>query len=187
LRNQRVSYNSELELVKEASKGNLWAFREIVEKYETMVARVITGMLGNRMDAEDVGQEVFIRFYNSIHQFKGDASIGTYLTRIAINLSLNELKKRKRQSWLSYEDKIKSGETITDETETMETTELVNKALGRLEPEFRSVVVLRLIQGYSTKETAGILGIPVGTALSRLSRAQDKLKGILQVMGVEQP
>jgi len=61
------------------------------------VAATVIGMLGHCPEAEDIGQETFIRFYKSLDKFRGDASVGTYLTRIAINLSLNEIKRRRRQ------------------------------------------------------------------------------------------
>ena len=173
------AYSKEQELVEAVANGNHQAFATIVKKYETMIAKVAIGMLGNTADADDVGQETFIRFYRSLRQFKGDSSLGTYLSRIAINLSLNALKKRKSQRWLSFEDKLQSQSKTEDEFQKSDTAELVNKALELLEPEFKSVVVLRLMQGFSTKETAQILGLPLGTVLSRLSRAQEKLRVII--------
>ena len=85
-------------LVDSARDGNEGAFRELVERFEGRVASVVIRMLGDTAEAEDVGQETFIRFYRSLRGFRGQASVGTYLTRIAINLSLNELKKRRRRS-----------------------------------------------------------------------------------------
>jgi RNA polymerase sigma-70 factor (ECF subfamily) len=172
-------YIEDQKLVTAVAVGNQQAFSTIVKKYETMIAKVAIGMLGNKADADDVGQETFIRFYRSAKQFKGDSSLGTYLSRIAINLSLNELKKRKSQRWLSFEDKYNSHPKTEDAFKQADTAELVNKALEQLEPEFRSVVVLRMMQGFSTKETAQILDLPLGTVLSRLSRAQEKLREII--------
>lgn len=145
-----------------------------------MIAKVSYGMLGNKADAEDVGQETFIRFYRSVKQYKGDSSLGTYLSRIAINLSLNAIKKRKSQQWLSYEDRQQTQSRTEDAYSKSDTAELVSKALEELNPEFRSVVALRLMQGFSTKETAKILELPLGTVLSRLSRAQEKLRKIIK-------
>ncbi len=173
------AYSKDQELVEAVANGNHQAFATIVKKYETMIAKVAIGMLGNAADADDVGQETFIRFYRSLRQFKGDSSLGTYLSRIAINLSLNALKKRKSQRWLSFEDKFDSHPKTDDAFKQSDTAELINKALEKLEPEFKSVVVLRLMQGFSTKETAQILGLPLGTVLSRLSRAQEKLRVII--------
>ena len=74
----------------------------VFDLYKDQVARTVKAMLGNVQEVEDVGQEVFIRFFKSIENFKGDAKISTYLNRIAINLSLNELEKRKRKWRVFY-------------------------------------------------------------------------------------
>ncbi len=176
-------YAGDWELVEKARTGDERAFAAIVRKFEPMVANVVKGMLGNVAEADDVGQEVFIRFYHSLDRYRGDAALRTYLTRIAINLSLNELKKKKRVVSLFTQKQEEAGYSdLSDEgrdAEKRDTREVVEAALLKLEEGFRSVVVLRLIEGYSTKETAEILNLPMGTVLSRLSRAQKQLKEIL--------
>lgn len=140
------------------------------------------GMLGHCTEAEDIGQETFIRFYKSLNKFRGESSISTYLTRIAINLSLNEIKRRqRRRKYFSTtsEDGLDNIPEITTSKNKKETQEIVNLAIQKLKPKFRSVLVLRLILGYTTQETAKIMKLPVGTVLSRLTRAQMKLKDIL--------
>lgn len=174
-----TSYQDDKDLIKAVRLGDQLAFKEIVLKYENDIARVLIGMLGNKADADDIGQETFIRFYNSIDQYKGDSSLKTYLTRIGINLSINEINKRKRNKWYSFTDNPQIDRNGDNEAEKIELTEIIDKALIKLEPQFRTVVVLRLVQGYSTKETAKILELPVGTALSRLARAQEKLRKII--------
>ena len=163
----------------------MYAFKQLVERYEGQIASTVIGMLGNGPEAEDTGQEVFIRFYKALDKFKGDAALGTYLTRIAINLSLNTLKKRKRTQLIARlggeQEKIMI--QIPDNglsQEQRDTQEWVQKGLQQLPTDFRAVVVLRLLDGYSTKETAEILGLPIGTVLSRLTRGQKKLKEILK-------
>lgn len=139
-------------------------------------------MLGHCTEAEDIGQETFIRFYKSLNKFRGESSISTYLTRIAINLSLNEIKRRqRRRKYFSTtsEDRLDNIPEITTSKNKNETQEIVNLAIQKLEPKFRSVLVLRLILGYSSQETAKIMKLPVGTVLSRLTRTQMKLKDIL--------
>lgn len=171
------------ELIARARDGDNHAFAELVKRYESQVAAVVIGMLGNSDAADDVGQEVFIRFYKALRSFRGDAALGTYLTRIAINLSLNELKRRKRRRlfFSKSENEKPILEIATDEKpESFENHELVQTALQKLEPGFRAVVVLRLIEGYSTEETAQALKLPLGTVLSRLSRAQKKLQEYLR-------
>jgi len=176
---ESFSTYSEEQIVKAVSGGNGAAFKFLVEKFESDVARTVIGMLGNVAEADDVGQEVFIRFYNSISKFRGDSSIKTYLTRIAINLSLNELKRRKAKRWLVFEDGYHEVRSIKNEFKSNEIKEMVDLALSELDPNFKSVVVLRLLQGYSTKETSEILKLPQGTVLSRLARGQKKLRNII--------
>ena len=169
-----------IELVK---TGNNSAFTIIVKRYKQQVAKTIIGMLGDCAEADDVGQETFVRFYKSITKFRGDSSLGTYLTRIAINLSLNELKRRKRKHLFFHSDSDEKSIDISDvnsDFDNKDTKEIVDMAIKNLKPEFRSVVILRLVNGYSTKESAEILNLPIGTVLSRLSRAQIKLKDELK-------
>ena len=174
---------NDAELVELVRNGDNSALKIIIRRYESQIAGTVYGMLGNTQETDDVGQEVFIRFFNSIKSFRGDSSLGTYLTRIAINLSLNEIKKRKKRSFISWEntytESLKSGNRTEIDISGIETKDLIHSALLKLSPKFRSVIVLRIIDEYSTEETAKILQLPLGTVLSRLSRAQQKLKTIL--------
>ena len=170
------------ELLQLARTGNKQSFEQLVKRFEYQVAATVIGMLGKGQEAEDVGQEVFVRFYKTLDRFREDSKLGTYLTRIAINLSLNELKRRKRRQLLFKKpDDHVNGALVDPEDSTSkgERRGLVQMAIQKLAPEFRSVIVLRLIEGYSTEETAEILNIPAGTVLSRLSRAQKKLRNFL--------
>jgi RNA polymerase sigma-70 factor (ECF subfamily) len=172
------------ELIKASIEGDKSAFSEIVGRYRKLVARTVKGMLGDSVFAEDVGQEVFIKLYHSLPEFRGEAKLSTYIQRIAVNLTLNEIKRRKRFfSMFSQKGNNEMYEfevPDTDNQERREASEIVNKALLSIEPRFRVVVTMRLLQGYSTKETAEILGLPLGTVLSRLSRAQEQLKDIIE-------
>ena len=180
----RTSLTTDEALIASAREGDTAAFKTLVERYEGQIAGTVVGMLGNGQEAEDVGQEVFIRFYRSLDKFRGDAKVSTYLTRIAINLSLNAIKKNKRRKIFGlFGGEEKQALEIPDSGLTQDqrdTQAMVQRALLSLSPEFRSVVVLRLIEGYSTKEVAQLLEIPLGTVLSRLARAQNKLKDIIQ-------
>jgi RNA polymerase sigma-70 factor (ECF subfamily) len=171
------------DLVKASIEGDKLAFGEIVNRYQKMVARTVKGMLGDSVFAEDIGQEVFIKLYHSLSEFRGEAKLSTYIQKIAINLTLNEIKRRKRFfSMFSQKGNNEMYEYEVadfDSEEKREASEIVNKALMKLEPKFRIIVAMRMLQGYSTKETAEILDLPLGTVLSRLSRAQGQLKDIL--------
>ena len=86
---------SDEELLRSARAGDEEAFRSLVERYEHKVAATVIGMLGPGDEADDVGQETFIRFYRAMGNYRGEARLGTYITRIAINLSLKALKRRR--------------------------------------------------------------------------------------------
>ena len=92
----------QLELVKSAASGDQDSFKELVKILEPAVASTVIGMLGNCQEAADVGQETFIRFYKALKNFRGDSDVKTYVTRIAINLSLNRKSKRttKKKSFI---------------------------------------------------------------------------------------
>jgi RNA polymerase sigma-70 factor (ECF subfamily) len=173
----------EVDLVRASLNGDKNAFGEIVNRYQKMVARTVKGMLGDSVFAEDIGQEVFINLYYSLSEFRGEAKLSTYIQKIAVNLTLNEIKRRKRFFSLfsqkanneMYEFEIADYDT----EERKEASEIVNKALMGLDPKFRIIVTMRMLQGYTTKETAEILDLPLGTVLSRLSRAQEQLRNIL--------
>lgn len=171
------------ELVKASLEGNKQAFGEIIARYQGMVARTVKGMLGDSVYSEDIGQDVFIKLYKSLPEFRGEAKLSTYIQKIAVNLTLNELKRRKRFFSMftqagnneMYEYEI----AAHDSEERRDASEIVGKALKGMDPRFRIILTMRMLQGYSTRETAEILDLPIGTVLSRLSRAQEQLKGIL--------
>jgi RNA polymerase sigma-70 factor (ECF subfamily) len=181
----KESYSSsdENQLVKSSLEGDKNAFGEIVRRYQGMVARTVKGMLGDTVFSEDIGQEVFINLYHSLSDFRGEAKLSTYIQRIAVNLTLNEIKRRKRFfsmfSQKGNSDMHEFEVADQDDAERKDAKEIVSKALMKMEPKFRIILTMRMLQGYSTKETAEILDLPLGTVLSRLSRAQEQMRGIL--------
>tara|TARA_B100000674_G_scaffold477396_1_gene473035 strand:- start:425 stop:1003 length:579 start_codon:yes stop_codon:yes gene_type:complete len=183
------SLSTDVECIARTKTGDGQAFRQLVERYEGQVAATVVGMLGSGAEAEDVGQEVFIRFYESLDKFRGDSAVGTYLTRIAINLSLNAVERRKRMRWRFWSrDEAEDppeyvGVDGREERSRQEQSESVHAALQQLDPAFRAVVVLRMLEGYSTKETADLLDVAEGTVLSRLSRAIKKLEEVFKKEG----
>ena len=160
-------------------RGDDNAFRELVRRYEPVVIATITGMIGVGSEVDDVAQETFIRFYRSLQRFRGESSVKTYITRIAINQSIELLKRRRRRALLFFQKHSLEDMSIPDErSEDVydDTQEVVTKAIQKLDAKSRAVIVLRLIDGYSTKETAKILGVPLGTVKSRVNRARSILR-----------
>lgn len=172
------------ELLSRARAGDAVAFRVLVERYQGVVAAVVIGMLGAGDDADDVGQEVFVRFHAALHRFRGEAQLATYLHRIAMNLSLNALKRRRRQSLrLVSRDQVEAPlpepAAEAPDAERIERAAVVRAAVARLDEKHRSVVVLRMLDGLSTNETAEVLRLPPGTVMSRLARAMAELERLL--------
>lgn len=178
-----IKSNSELHLIAALKRGEERAYTEVLNIHKQQIASTVIGMLGAIPEAEDVGQEVFVRFFRNIENFKGEAKISTYLTRIAINLSLNELKRRKRKWKVFYsgdysEDKIQNS-SFSETVEPDEKLDLLRRAILLLDEKYREVIVLRTTQDNSFKEIAAVLQIPIGTVLTRYSRAQKKLIELL--------
>jgi RNA polymerase sigma-70 factor, ECF subfamily len=173
---------SDAELIARARAGDDRAFGAIVERYERAVAATAIGMLGDGDEADDVGQETFIRFHRALGSFRGDSSLKTFLVHIAMNLSLNALRRRRRV----LARFVSRDETEIDapsprlgpdgEVDASEVRMFVRAAVKKLSEKHRAVVVLRMFQECSTRETAAILGVPEGTVLSRLSRALEELE-----------
>ena len=173
--------STEEQLIAATLQGNDDAFRRIVERYIDEVSRTVTGMLGAGPEIDDVVQEVFIKLHRSLGSFRGDASLKTFVIRMAINRSLDALRKRKRMRWLqpwSHEDPWEPPADDESDQSLTRTEDMVylRSAVDRLPESQRAVVVLRLIEDYSTEETSRILNIPYGTVLSRLKRGVEKLK-----------
>jgi RNA polymerase sigma-70 factor (ECF subfamily) len=180
-----TDHTSDADLLARARSGDDRAFAAIVERYEGAVAATVIGMLGVGDDADDIGQETFIRFYRSLDHFRGDSSLKTYLVHIAMNLSLNALRRRRR-SVLRFisrdETPIESEEPSVGPDGHVDAEELrlfVRHAVSKLNEKHRAVVVLRMFDDCSTRDTATILGVPEGTVLSRLSRAMKELEARL--------
>lgn len=172
---------TDLSLISSAKDGDHDSFTELVRRYQGIVAATVIPMLGNSDEADEVGQEVMIKFYRNMGQFEGQAALKTYITRIAMNSARDALRRRKRsmmrffapkdneQNW---QDEMPGTE---DQGRDTENRQLIQYALGKLAPEIRAVVVLRLMEGFSTEEAADILDVPSGTILSRLSRGKAQM------------
>jgi len=179
-----IPTDSDESLIESAYTGDHNAFRELVHRHKDAIIKTVTGMLGASSEVDDVVQEVFIRFYKNLGRFRGDSTCSTYLTRIAINASLDALRRRKRirSRFVSRDDpslNLPEPDTNDQISEQFERAQLIYSAMNRLKADHRAIIVLRLIDGYSSVETAEILRIPHGTVLSRLNRATAHLRGIL--------
>jgi RNA polymerase sigma-70 factor (ECF subfamily) len=180
-------YN-DVELVAKSKAGDLHAFEELVCRYERKIYTLAYRMTGNYHDANDLAQEAFLRAFQSIKGFRGDASFSTWLCRIATNVCRDELRKRYRVSLESLEQEVSFGDwemkkqipaDVPGPAEIYEQQELQHELqdlINTLTPEFRMALILRDIQGLSYEEIAEQLECSLGTVKSRISRARNYLK-----------
>ncbi|WP_379966027.1 RNA polymerase sigma factor [Ectobacillus sp. sgz5001026] len=163
--------NQELhELIQRAKRGKEDAFSQLVTLYKGEVFRHAYAMVNDKMEAEDIAQEAFLKAYLSLPKLENEYAFVSWLTRIVTNLCYDRLKKmNKTKSYSSEEDMIS---IENDEMEHIQTRLTIQEAMQRLSVEHRTVIILKDVQGYSYDEIATILHIPVGTVKSRLNAAR---------------
>jgi RNA polymerase sigma-70 factor (ECF subfamily) len=166
------------ELIIRCRKGERRAYGELVERYEKVVYNVAYRLLGNRNDAEDVSQTVFLRIAERLDDYNPKFKFFSWMYRIAVNESLN--RRRGNRPVEHLEESLVAGGTATDEAYIQhETTAGLQDAIMKLKEEYRSVVVLRHFEDLSYTEIAGVLQIPEKTVKSRLFSARQQLKSLL--------
>jgi RNA polymerase sigma-70 factor (ECF subfamily) len=184
-------------LIRQAQAGDLRAFEELVVIYQDKIVTLSYYLTGNQADAQDLAQEVLVRAYTKLRSFRQEADLGTWLHRITVNLWSNMQRRQKFPNLLSLDDPVQTGEgeftrTVAsddpegDPEEAFEGKELqesVRQALRSLSDEYRIVLVLREIEGYSYEEIAKITGCSLGTVKSRMSRARQALREKIEVRG----
>lgn len=181
----------ERELILQCKNGSVEAFEQLVLKYQRQVYTVAFRFMGNHEDASDLAQEAFIKAYKSIDRFRGEASLKTWLYHIISNVCRDELRKRKKGLTLSLDAPIFTDEgEITRQAEdwtyapehiyeSKEIQYFIQKALDNLTPEYKEVIILREIQGFSYEEIAKELDCSLGTIKSRLNRARKAMRDII--------
>jgi RNA polymerase sigma-70 factor (ECF subfamily) len=179
------------DLVERVREGDTTAFRGLVERYQGRVYGMVYGMVRNREDARDITQDAFVKAYNNLDSFRLESSFYTWLYRIAMNLAIDHLRKRKRRGQTSFDEQVASRDADggIDEAhhqdsprKLLERQQLyarIMDAMEKLPEDQRQAVLLRELEGLSYKEIADVMGIPEGTVMSRLFYARKKLQRLL--------
>jgi RNA polymerase sigma-70 factor (ECF subfamily) len=180
------------ELVQRVQRGDKKAFDLLVMKYQRKIMRLLSRMIRDQSEIEDVAQEAFIKAYRALPQFRGDSAFYTWLYRIAINTARNWLASSGRRPSAPNAIENEDGETfneadnLTDIStpESMaasrEIAETVNAAIEDLPEELRTAIVLREIEGMSYEDIAQSMGCPIGTVRSRIFRAREAVAARLR-------
>jgi RNA polymerase sigma-70 factor (ECF subfamily) len=181
---------ADIKLIEAFRKGDEKAFEEIVRRYQRQVANIIYLTLGNREEVDDISQEVFVRVFRSLGRFEFDSSLYSWIYRIAVNLCIDEIRKKKIRKLIpldfltekKLEGEKRSKETVTgsDELLQKEKKEIIRDALGQLSPIHRTVILLREYQDLTYGEIAKTLHISPQAVKSRIFRAREELRELLK-------
>ena len=181
-------------LIERFKAGDRNSFRELVEKYQSRVYSIALAMVGDRNDADDLSQEIFLKVYRFLHKFRGRSKFFTWLYRITVNTCINSRNGRcKKRETISLSQPLDEEgnnlytyvpqESFKSALETLKNEELgvkINSAINSLPDELKDVFILREIEDLSYRELATIFQCPEGTIKSRLFRARDQLKEKLE-------
>jgi RNA polymerase sigma-70 factor, ECF subfamily len=180
--------SEELQLVQAAKGGDVGAFEELVKRYDRNVFRIAQHITQNREDAEDVVQDAFLKAYTNLGQFQGQSKFYTWLVRIAVNEALMRLRRRRPERMVSLDEDVKTeDDSVPREVADWapnpeqlytqgELQDILTRTIQGLPPGFRTVFVLRDVEGLSTEETADALSLSIPAVKSRLLRARLQLR-----------
>ncbi len=184
----------ERQLVRKSKRGDSAAFEELILPYQKKILNMAYRMLGNLSDAEDATQDIFVRVYKSLVSFQEESAFSTWLYKVATNICLDVLRRRKRQNAqgmvsihqyssedeeyeLPIEDKAP---TPYEQAQKGEAMRALLKAMEELGPEQKAVIVLRDINGLPYEEIAELMGCTLGTIKSRINRSRLMLRKLLE-------
>jgi RNA polymerase sigma-70 factor (ECF subfamily) len=181
---ESMARKTDAQLVEELKRGDSRAFTELVNRHHAKVYQLALKLTRNETDAEDVMQETFLRVYNRIGTFRGEAAFSSWLYRIAANVCFAKLGERRKHEHVDIDEVQPEAEpgpsqAVSDWSRqpdsvllSKEALEVLDEAISKLPEDFRVVVVLRDIQGLSNSQVADILNLTVAAVKSRLHRAR---------------
>ncbi len=184
--------SEEKAIIREAQRGNVLAFESLVKKYDRQVLRLAYSLLSSRQDAEDVYQEVFVRVYRKLPDFRFKSEFSTWLHRVVVNYCINHQRKAKRNLFFSLDKSLDPDsegwkETLASNEQNPEERAVnqelaceIETALAQLSAKQKAVFVLRHFHGHKLKEIATIMQCSEGTVKNYLFRATSKMRTLLQ-------
>lgn len=194
-----VGPDEDTRLARAAADGDTHAFEQLIRKYERLVYRTAFYTAGNAADAEDLTQEILLKLWHGLSEFRGEARFLTWLLRIARNTCADHLRKKQRSVQtepLSYPSETEENSAPQEPVDTAperdphtaaagrENAQILRRAMAQLSEEHRMLIILRDVEGTSYERMAAVLGLEIGTVKSRLFRARAQLKEYLSALGI---
>lgn len=189
-----LSGATDQEVVERARQGREDAYRELLRRYQRPVFSLIYRMVRDRELSEDLAQETFVKVLNALDSYRPEFKFSSWIFKIANNAAIDHLRRR-RLDTLALEgspqattpDRVEAtalqlpdkGETPHEELEARELGSVIEQAIGRLRPEYRTCIILRHIEGRSYEDIAQITDLPLGTVKTYIHRARNELKDTL--------
>ncbi|MCA3212928.1 MAG: RNA polymerase sigma factor RpoE [Burkholderiales bacterium] len=179
-------------LVERVQRGDKRAFELLVSKYQRKIFRLLSRLIRDPAEIEDVAQEAFIKAYRALPNFRGESAFYTWLYRIAINTAKNHLVAQGRRAPTTTETEVEDAENFDDADQlrdyntpdamllSRQVGEAVNRAIEKLPEDLRTAVVLRELEGLSYEEIAEAMNCPIGTVRSRIFRAREAIASELR-------
>ncbi|MFO0273266.1 MAG: RNA polymerase sigma factor RpoE [Betaproteobacteria bacterium] len=179
-------------LVERVQRGDKRAFELLVSKYQRKIFRLLSRLIRDPAEIEDVAQEAFIKAYRALPNFRGESAFYTWLYRIAINTAKNHLVAQGRRAPTTTETEVEDAENFDDADQlrdyntpdamllSRQVGEAVNRAIEKLPEDLRTAVVLRELEGLSYEEIAEAMSCPIGTVRSRIFRAREAIASELR-------
>lgn len=191
-----AEHEIDAELVRKAQKGDKTAFDLLVRKYQHRIAAVVSRLVRDHGECQDVVQDSFIKAFRSLASFRGDSQFYTWMYRIAVNTAKNHLASRKRRPGADVEIEdaefidggvyVQDNDTPEQELLREEVAQVVSRALAALPDDIRQAITLREMEGLSYEEIAEVMGSPVGTVRSRIFRAREAIDARLRPLYQQQ-
>jgi RNA polymerase sigma-70 factor, ECF subfamily len=175
--------NSDFDLVRSFQEGNMASFECLVEKYREKIRNIIFLILNDSSVVDDLSQDIFIKVYESLSDFRSESSFYTWLYRITINKCRDEIRKKKIRKFISLDFRTKKGDEfmyVKDQYSGLDDNFLIEQAMVQLSAQQREIIILKDINDLSYNEIADILECGIGTVKSRLARARMELARIVK-------
>jgi RNA polymerase sigma-70 factor (ECF subfamily) len=165
-------------VIEACQQGDRDAFQLLFESYKDKVFSIAVYSVGDRALADDITQQIFLKLFTAIRQFRGESEFTTWLYRLVVNACLDERRRRKR--WLPWGETVAMKNPVDRKPQEkqfarLEVAEAVQAAIGELKPKFRLPILLKYIEGLSYEEIASVMGCSKGTVASRLNRGHGQL------------